>query len=139
MDVLQSLACAAVEDKEIMANLTSINLTLSQSLTQAQETILVLSKQLHAIQVHTKAKTPSTKRTALDQKTKDSKSKCYFWTHGRTRRLNRTNATCNFPKAGHQVGETFGEIAGCAGMVQSVGSPMSPVVALRFRILGFLI
>ena len=35
VDVLQSLACAAMEDKEAMANLTSINLTLSQSLTQA--------------------------------------------------------------------------------------------------------
>ena len=77
VDALQALACAAMEDKEVMANLTSINLTLSQSLTQAQETILVLSKQLQALQVHTKAKTPSTKRTALDQKTKDTKSKCY--------------------------------------------------------------
>ena len=45
-DVLQALTCAAMEDKEAMANLTSINLTLLQSLTQAQETILVLSKQL---------------------------------------------------------------------------------------------
>ena len=58
VDALQALACAAMEDKEAMANLTSINLTLSQSLTQAQETILVLSKQLQALQVQ--AKTPST-------------------------------------------------------------------------------
>ena len=95
-----------------MDNLTSINLTLSQSLTQAQEKMLVLSKQLQALQVHTKAKTPSTKRTALDQKTKDAKSKCYCWTHGRTRRMDHTSATCNFPKIGHQVGATFGEKMG---------------------------
>ena len=43
-DALQALACAAMEYKEAMANLTSINLTLSQSLIQPQETILVLSK-----------------------------------------------------------------------------------------------
>ena len=59
-----------MEDNEAMANLTSTNLTLSQSLTQAQETILVLSKQLQALQVHTKAKTPSKKRTELDIKTR---------------------------------------------------------------------
>ena len=45
-DVLQVLACAAMEDKESMKNHTSINLTLSQSLTQVQETILALSRQL---------------------------------------------------------------------------------------------
>ena len=32
----------------------------------------------------------------------------------------------------------LGEIAGCAGMVQSAGSPMIPAVALRFIIIGFL-
>ena len=95
-----------------MANLTSINLKLSQSLTQAQETILVLSKQLQALQVHTKAKKPSTNRTALDQKTKDTKSKCYCWNHGRTRRLDYTSATCNFPNTGHQLGATFGNKMG---------------------------
>ena len=77
-DALQTLACAAIKDKEAMANLTSIKLILSQSLTQAQETILVLSKQLWDLQVHTKANIPPTKRTALDQKTKDDKSKFYF-------------------------------------------------------------
>ena len=45
-DALQALACAAMEDKEAMANLTSIKLTLSQSLTQAQETLMVISTQL---------------------------------------------------------------------------------------------
>ena len=47
-----------------MANLTSINLT-----------ILVLSKKLQALQVQTKTKTPATKRTSIDEKTKDDKSK----------------------------------------------------------------
>ena len=111
-DALQALACAAIEDKEAMVNLTSINLTLSQSLTQEQETILVLSKQLQALQFHTKAKTPSTDRTALYQKTKDAKSKCYCCTHGRTRRLDHSSATCNFPKTIHQVGATFGDKMG---------------------------
>ena len=101
-----------MEDKEAMVNLNSINLTLLQSLNQAQEEILVLSKQLQALQVHTKAKTPSTKRTALDQKTKDAKSKCYCWTNGRTRILDHTSATCNFPNTGHQVGATFGKNMG---------------------------
>ena len=93
MDALQALACSAMEDKEAMAKLTSIKLTLLQSLTQAQEKMLVLSKQLQALQAHTKAKTPYTKRTTIDQKTKDAKSKCYCWTHGRTRRLEHTSAT----------------------------------------------
>ena len=73
MDALQSLACAAMEYKEAIVNLTIINLTLSQSLTQAEENILVLSKQLQGLQVHTKTKTPATKRIALDKKTKDAK------------------------------------------------------------------
>ena len=68
VDVLQELTCAATEDKEAMANLTSINLTLSHSLTQAQETIFVLSKQLQAQKVHTKSKTQSTKRITIYQK-----------------------------------------------------------------------
>ena len=50
-DALQALACVAMEDKDEMANLNIINLTLSQSLTQAQEKILVLSKKLQALQV----------------------------------------------------------------------------------------
>ena len=48
-DTLQELACAAMEDKEEMENLTIINLTLSQILIQAKETILGLSKQLQAL------------------------------------------------------------------------------------------
>ena len=57
-----------MEDKEAMANLTSINLTLSQSLTQSQEIILLISKQLKTLQVQTKTKTPATRITALDKK-----------------------------------------------------------------------
>ena len=90
-----------------MENFTSIYLTLYQSLTQAQETILVLSKQLQALQVHTKSKTPSKKRSALDQKTKDAKLKCYYVTHGITHRMDHTSSTCNFPNTGHQLGATF--------------------------------
>ena len=92
-----------------MANLVSINLTLSQSLTQAQDKMLVIYKQLQELQVHTKTKTPATKIIALDQKTKDAKLKCYCWTHGRTRRLYHTSATCNSPKTRHQLGEIFGD------------------------------
>ena len=92
-DALQTLACAAMEVKKSMVNLISINLILSQSLTQSQETTLVISKQLQALQVHTKSKTPATNRKSLDQKTKNAKSKCYYWTHGRTRRLYHTSAT----------------------------------------------
>ena len=98
-----------MEDKEAMANLTIINLTLSQILTEAQEKKLVLSKQLQALQVHTKTKKPATKITAIYEKTKDNKSKCYCWTHGRTLGLDHTSATCNLPKTVNQLGETFGK------------------------------
>ena len=43
------------------------------------------------------------------------------------------------PKGCSYLVSCLGEIAGCAGMVQSAGSPMSPAVAIRFSILGFLI
>ena len=49
VDVLQALTSEAVKDKEAMANLASINITLYQSLTKAQETMLVLSKQLKVL------------------------------------------------------------------------------------------
>ena len=97
-----------MEEKEEMKNLTIINLPLSQILNQAQETMLVLYKQLQTLQVQTRAKKPATKRTALDKKIKDDKLKCYCWTHRRTRRMDHTSATCNLPKTGHQVGATFG-------------------------------
>ena len=92
-DAFQELACESMEDKGAMVNLTSINLTLSQSLTQAQDTILVLSKQLQALQVHTNAKIPETEKPATDKNTKEDKLKCYCWTYGRTRRLEYTSAT----------------------------------------------
>ena len=83
-----------MEDKEAMSNLTSINLTLSQILTQAQEKILVISKQLKALYTQAKAKAPTTERPVLDKKTKEDKSKCYFWIHDRTHSIDHTSATC---------------------------------------------
>ena len=76
-DALQEIVCSAMEDKEEMVNLSSIKLTLSQSLTQAQEIIFVLSKKLQALQVQNKAKKSPTKRTSLHKKTKEAKSKFY--------------------------------------------------------------
>ena len=61
VDALQALACAAMEDKEAMANLISINLPLSQSITQSQEKVLVLYKQLQEPQFQTKNKYTSHK------------------------------------------------------------------------------
>ena len=77
-----------------MVNLICINLTLSQSLMQAQDTIVVLSKQLQALQTQAKVKTPTSEIPVLDKKTKETKSKCYFWTHGRTCSLDHTSTTC---------------------------------------------
>ena len=76
-DALQALACAATEDKEAMEKLTRIKLILSHSPTQSQEKILVLSKQVQALQTQAKAKTPITEISVLDKKTKETKSKCY--------------------------------------------------------------
>ena len=69
-DAIQALAYAAMEDKEAMANLTSINLTLYQSLTKSKETIMVLSKQLQALQTQAKVKTPTSEIPVLDKNTK---------------------------------------------------------------------
>ena len=44
VDTLQDLSDAIIEDKEATENLTSINLTLSQSLTQEKEENLMFSK-----------------------------------------------------------------------------------------------
>ena len=65
---LQALANETMEDKEEMENLTSINLTLSQSLTQSQETMLVLSKQLQALHAQTNSKNLATEKPATDKK-----------------------------------------------------------------------
>ena len=83
-DGLQEISCAAIEDKEAMANFTSINLTLSQSLTQAQKTILVISNQLQELQAQLKAKKPTTEKMVLDKNKRENKPKIYSWTHGRT-------------------------------------------------------
>ena len=60
-----------------MANLTRINLTLSQILTQAQEKILVISKQLQELKTQAKANTTTIERPVPDKKTKEAKLKCY--------------------------------------------------------------
>ena len=91
-DTLQALACALMEDKDAMDKITSIKLTLSKSLTKAQEEILVLSKQLHALQSQAKANTPTTERLVLDNKSRDTKSKRYCWNNERTRSLDHTRA-----------------------------------------------
>ena len=57
-----------MENKKAMENLTSINLTLSQSINQAQETILVLSKQLQELQAQTNSKKLATEKPATDKK-----------------------------------------------------------------------
>ena len=56
-DELHALEFASIEYKEATVNLTSINQTLSHSLNQAQETILVLFKKLQALKTQAKAKT----------------------------------------------------------------------------------
>ena len=76
-DAPQALACEAMEDKESMKNLTSIKLTLSQSLTKAQEKISVLSKQLQELHAQARTKTPTTEKPVLENKTRDTKLKCY--------------------------------------------------------------
>ena len=57
-----------MEDKETISNLTSINLTLSQILTQAQEKMLVLSKKLQTLQSHMNSKKPVTEKLATEKK-----------------------------------------------------------------------
>ena len=61
-DTLQELTKITIEDKEAMENLPTINLTLSQRLTQAQETILSLSEQLQKLQAHMNTKNMQLKR-----------------------------------------------------------------------------
>ena len=62
-DALQALTNVVIEDKVKMANLRSINLTLSQNLIQSQETILALSNKLQTLQFQMK-----TKKLATDKK-----------------------------------------------------------------------
>ena len=85
-----------MEDKEAMANLTSIKLTLSQSLTQAQETIMMISNRLQAL--HNQKKSTTKDIPVMENKAKETKYKWYCWTHGRTRRIEHTSATCIYPK-----------------------------------------
>ena len=110
--VLKALACAAMEDQEAMANLNSVNLTLSQSLTQAQETVLVLSKQLQALQDQSNSKKPTTDQPVMYKKTRDKKLKSYCCTHGSTCILDHTSPSYRYPKIGHQLGATLENMMG---------------------------
>ena len=66
-----------MEYKEAMVDLTSISLTLSKILNQSQETMMVISKQIQALQTQAKSKTQTTEIIVLDKNTKETKSKCY--------------------------------------------------------------
>ena len=57
-----------MEDKEEMSNLTRINLIISQSLTQTQEAILVLSGQLQTLQAQINSKKPATEKPETEKK-----------------------------------------------------------------------
>ena len=104
---LQALSNSTLEDKEAMENLTTISLILSHSLTQAQESILALSKNLNTLQSQMNTKKPKTGKPSTYKKKRYNKSKNYCWAHGRTRNHDHTSSTQNHPKEGHQVGETL--------------------------------
>ena len=88
------LANGTTEYKDAMENLTSINLTLSQNLDQAQEAILALYKQMHAIQTHMNNKKTTTEKPVTDNNKRYNKSKNCFCTHGRTHNHYHTRQTC---------------------------------------------
>ena len=104
MYVLQALTLAAMEYKESMSNLISINLTLYHSLTQSQEKTLVLSKQINTLQAQSKSNKPTTYKPVLINNKRDNKSKMYCWNHGRTYSIYHTRPSFQYPKTGHQVG-----------------------------------
>ena len=106
-DELKALENATTQEKEAMENITSINLTLTQSLTKVQETILVISKQLKALQAQKNTKKPATEKPETDNNQYLNKSKRYWWTHGRTHSLNHTSAACRYLNKGHQIGATL--------------------------------
>ena len=90
-----------------MENLISINLKISQSLTQSQEAILVHSKQLQTIQAQMNSNKQATEKPETHENKSINNSKIYFWTHGSTQNINHTIPTCNQPKDGHQVEATL--------------------------------
>ena len=65
---LQELASITIEDKEEMANLSRINLTLSQSHNQSQEENFVLSNQLQILQTQMNSKKPATEKPSTENK-----------------------------------------------------------------------
>ena len=66
-----------MEDTEAMENTTSINLTLFQILTQAQEIMLVLYKHLQALQAQMTSKIPATEKPETDKNQYLNKPKIY--------------------------------------------------------------
>ena len=68
VDALQALSNSAIEYKDSMVKLTSTNLTISQILTQSQEKILVIPKQLQTLQAQMNSKKPSTEKPATYNK-----------------------------------------------------------------------
>ena len=92
-DAFQALTNETMEDKGETENLIIINLTLHYILNQAQETILVLSKKLQALQAQTNSKKPATEKPSTDNKQHLNKSKRYCWTHGRNHSLDHTSVT----------------------------------------------
>ena len=65
---IQTIENATMEDKEAMEKLTSINLTLSQTLPQEREEIMTFSKKLQTLQAQMNSKKPSTNKPATDKK-----------------------------------------------------------------------
>ena len=104
-DALQVFPNEKIEYKEAMSILTRIDLTISQSLTQSQETLLVITKQLQLLQAHTSSNKPSTEKLETDKKQHLNKSKSYCWTHGRIRNIYHTILTCPYPNKGHHFGK----------------------------------
>ena len=43
----------------------------------------------------------------MDKKTRDKKSKSYWWTQGRTLSIDHNIPACLYPDIGHQVGATL--------------------------------
>ena len=78
-----------------MANLTRINLKLSQSVTQEKEENLMLYMQPQMLQAQMNTKKTATEKTANEKKNCLKKSKRYWWTHGRNRNIDHTRPTCN--------------------------------------------
>ena len=112
VDALQALVSIKMKEKVAMENLTIINLALYQRLNQAQEEMLLLSKQMQTLQAQMNSKKPATEKTATEKKKSINKSNNYCWNHVRTRNHDHTSPTCNHLKEGHQVWRTLENLMG---------------------------